>query len=85
MFAAGWFPRQKKSEKPGVQVVGATLAGDGVRCYLLHATPNRSRTRTITLHLYDHVGRLTEKVRVKWPRWSDGEWKGVTLEYDDNA
>lgn len=85
MFAAAWLPGQKKSEVPAVQAVGAQLTPAGVHCWLLHAAQNRSRAQTIVLHLYDEDGRVSRRVRVKWPRLSDGEWRDTNLEYEAQA
>lgn len=85
MFAAAWLPGQKRGEVPAVQAVGAHLTPTGVHCWLLHAARNRSRAKTLVLHLYDDDGQVAKRVRVKWPRLSDGEWRDINLEYQEKA
>lgn len=67
-----------------MQAVGASLTTVGVHCWILHARPNRSRAKTLVLHLFDDSGKVIDRVRVVWPRLSDGEWRDVTLEYSDD-
>lgn len=80
----GWLPRQPRGETPTVQAVGATLTSAGVHCWMLRVKPNRSRAKTLTLRIIDDHGRETDQVRVRWPRLSDGEWRGATLEYSND-
>lgn len=85
MFAAAWLPSQKRSEAPAVQAVGAHRTPKGVRCWLLAVAKNRSRAKSLVLHLYDDAGRVAERVQVKWPRLSDGEWRDANLELEEEA